>query len=145
MADLQRRCESHEVIERLGAQVFPRVTLLDATGAESSSEAISIDMRLADLIARRRGGIVCLCGAPGSGKSIAIEHLAATLPDDAGVVLRDENQVLPRHQATMDGSLVLCTTRVPPSARGGTVIAVLRMAPWTRDDVIEYVLATGGP
>ena len=118
--------------------------MLDAAGGESSSEAISIEMRLADLIARRRGGIVCLCGAPGSGKSIAIEHLAATLPDDAGVVLRDENHVLAHHQATMDGSLVVCSSRTP-STRGGSVLAVLRMAPWTRDDVIEYVLATAGP
>ena len=109
------------------------------------SEPISINLQFADLLARHpNGGMVCLCGPDGSGKTLAIEHLAATLPDDAGVVLRDDHVLLPHHHALKEGALVVCTARKPLAPLPQRLVAVLRMSPWTRDDVIEYVLAAAG-
>src|SRR5688572_16146443 len=116
MADwlVPRRRVAHWGIRPRRAPVTPRVELLDFACGGVIGEPISIELRFADLLARhRRGGMVCLCGGAGSGKSVAMEHLAASLPDDAGVVLRDDNVTLAHHHAVKDGSLVVCTARAP--------------------------------
>jgi hypothetical protein len=129
------RVERGEIRPRR-APVTPRTTLLDPVGQEACFEPLSIELRLADLIQRGRRGVVCLVGAPGSGKSIAIEHLAATLNSDADVLLVDDNRIVSDPQSTGGAALVVCTVPELEHGDDANVLAVLSMAPWTRDDVI---------
>lgn len=131
---------SHWRITPKRAPVIPRVELLDRAGAPAG-EALSIELRINELLQRRQGGLVWLCGGPGSGKTTAVEHLAAVLPAGTPLVLRDDGVPLPHHHAIRDGAIVICTCSHPDSPVADGVVAIMRMAPWTRDDVIEYVLS----
>jgi uncharacterized protein YjbI with pentapeptide repeats len=94
-------------------------------------------------------GIVAVLGPPGSGKTTALQHLAAVLPHTERVALLDEPNLLTVFQlfeARPDGLVV-----VTGSPERGTALAeafvlgTYRLAPWTEDDRIEYLLSVHPP
>lgn len=80
--------------------------------------------------------VVNLYGPPGSGKSVAIEHLASAF-GDRDVLFLDEtlinDVVAPSHAHAL---VVFATTRPAPGRD-----VTLELAPWSDDDLIEYLLA----
>ena len=88
------------------------------------------------LIERGETGAVAIVGGPGSGKTTALRHLETVLPPWANVRLLDEPKVNGL-VASAANRLVVYTTRGAIPARRR---AVYRLAPWTRDDRIEYLL-----
>lgn len=109
------------------ARVRPRVI---APGR--AAEPVLLEEWVADRLAARRFGVVHLAGPPGAGKSTALAHLAARFADRAELALVDEGQ------PSVDGS----DGRLVVVARPGEGREDLVVAPWTRDDLIEYVLAS---
>jgi uncharacterized protein YjbI with pentapeptide repeats len=85
-----------------------------------------------------RQGVVVIVGPPGSGKTTALSHLAAVLPSNAGCRLLDNVASAELAEALKDG---LCVTTSVYSTSLKSLIASYRLALWTRDDVIEYLLA----
>lgn len=131
MSGTGRSVPQAEAIRPHHAPVVPRVRI---PGSEAS---LPIDRQIRTLLDKKTCGRVYLVGPEGSGKTTALEHLAATLEGDAPVALIDEpceNRVPP----LLETHLVLSTSHSGAQSQPVT----LEMAPWTDDDAIEYLLAT---
>src|SRR4051794_18432298 len=88
------------------------------------------------------GGVEVL-GPVGSGKTTALGHLAAVLPPGAGVLVLDEPGLPEVLSAVATQGLVVCTQA---KERGSVLprplrLGSYRLAPWNRDELIEYLLA----
>jgi energy-coupling factor transporter ATP-binding protein EcfA2 len=114
------------------AAVRPRVSAPAAGGSVPLEDEV--------IAAIESGGepVIGVIGTAGSGKTTAIEHLAALLPADSGVVLLDNPtpDELNRHAGAR---LVVFTaaTYSPLAKRRNN----LWLAPWGADEAIEYLLA----
>ncbi len=113
------------------ARVRPRVI------SPGTSEAVLLEDEIGPLIQNGESGLVQIVGGPGSGKSTALRHLAATLPP----WMHERVQLLDDSDLAVDDtghSLIITTAlEVPQSNR----VAVYPLARWNQDDVIEYLLA----
>jgi uncharacterized protein YjbI with pentapeptide repeats len=98
--------------------------------------ALPIEEVVADLLDRGSGQPIQITGGPGSGKTTAVRHLAATLIPVPHLVLLDDTARL-EFPATAIGGRVIFAGR----KRVGRACILLRLAPWTDDDLIEYLLA----
>jgi len=117
-------------IER--ASVRPRVV------SAGTGDAVLLEEEIGPLIQNGASGLVQIVGGPGSGKSTALQHLAATLPpwmhervellDDSDLAVND-----PDHRLIITTAL-----QVSQSNR----LAVYPLARWSQDDLIEYLLAS---
>jgi uncharacterized protein YjbI with pentapeptide repeats len=88
------------------------------------------------LIERGETGAVAIVGGPGSGKTSALRHLETVLPPWADVRLLDEPEVDALVTSAANRLVVYTTQEVIPAGHR----AVYRLAHWTRDDRIEYLL-----
>ncbi|MBI3408217.1 MAG: pentapeptide repeat-containing protein [Planctomycetes bacterium] len=96
-----------------------------------------LEEQVLELIAAGKRGAIALVGKEGAGKTTALQHLAAIVPENAGVVLLDEPDQSQVEQFVHDGMVVY--SAVTPLAVSHLAIHLL--APWTRDELIEYLLA----
>ena len=109
-----------------------------------SGESVLLHDEIGALVERGAWqGAVAIVGGPGSGKTTALRHLEAVLPTWAKFKLIDD--VSPFKTSLIgrsDVQLAIFTTwgRELPQNR----MAVYRLAPWTRDDRIEYLLKAHG-
>jgi uncharacterized protein YjbI with pentapeptide repeats len=85
-------------------------------------------------------GLIAVLGPPGHGKTTALEHLAVLFPDCPRFSLLDEPK--PDQLANSPDCLVIYTAASPCP---GDHLAVYRLPPWDRDDLIEYLLAVHRP
>jgi uncharacterized protein YjbI with pentapeptide repeats len=79
---------------------------------------------------------VALGGGPGSGKTQALAHLAAVFAHSSRLRLVDEGELCPEIEHLRDEVVI-----VVPSQGSRLPIQKLLLAPWQRDDLIEYLLA----
>ena len=83
-----------------------------------------------------RPGSLQIVGGPGSGKSTALAHLAAIFPEHARLRIQDDSI----ETTTSFGSTpftIFVSTQKQASSRSRSLL----MAPWNRDELIEYLLA----
>jgi uncharacterized protein YjbI with pentapeptide repeats len=116
------------------APVRPRVHLPE------SGEALPLEDEVRELAESGATGLVRVVGQPGAGKTSALSHLAAVLGDDDRVLLLDDPAPCPPFAPAE--RLVVFTTSV---ARDEPPRACYELAPWGREDLIEYLLATHRP
>jgi uncharacterized protein YjbI with pentapeptide repeats/energy-coupling factor transporter ATP-binding protein EcfA2 len=83
-------------------------------------------------------GAVAILGPPGSGKTVALEHLAAFLPASANVIYLDEASATDIQPFLLD-HLVFYTPR--PGSPSEPSLISFRLAPWTRDELVVYLAA----
>jgi uncharacterized protein YjbI with pentapeptide repeats/energy-coupling factor transporter ATP-binding protein EcfA2 len=113
------------------APVKPRI-LSTATGA-----ALPLEDEVQSLLDRPGRALVQLAGAPGSGKTTALAHLADVFSHESRLRCVDEGGELGRiHWSAED--VIIFVGRAPESR---PVTHRLLMAPWGRDELIEYLLA----
>jgi uncharacterized protein YjbI with pentapeptide repeats/energy-coupling factor transporter ATP-binding protein EcfA2 len=133
------------------AAVRPRVT------SPQTGEAIPLEDEIGAMIQEGRGGSVVIAGGPGSGKTTALQHLAAILPPWTRGRVRlfeDEIDLTTIASAGPDPLVVLITDlgRIKSTEQAvdlfkGTLASAgdrpssYRLAAWTQDDAIEYLLA----
>lgn len=114
------------------AVVIPRVRITGQTAA------IPLEHRIEELLDCKRRGLVNLIGPPGSGKTTALQHVAAVLGKDAPLYLVD-NRLDPKLRSLAGNALVLVASQQPIDSRR---FLVLEMTSWTEEDLASYVLAT---
>ncbi|HSZ59366.1 MAG TPA: pentapeptide repeat-containing protein [Tepidisphaeraceae bacterium] len=113
------------------APVPPRVRIMPGTAS------LPIERQVRSLLASKVRGAVRLIGPPGSGKSTALEHLAATIEPDWPLAIFDHPAGANFIQC--QSQLVIYTSTAPAeSPPAGT----LEMSPWADEDLAEYLLAT---
>jgi uncharacterized protein YjbI with pentapeptide repeats len=101
----------------------------------ATGDSLLLDDEILSLVKRKARGLVWLVGGPGAGKTTALAHLAAVLPDSAEVILRDNDQWQP---AVPDRLTVRCGIA---NAAPQNALRAYQLAPWTDDEIIEYLLA----
>jgi uncharacterized protein YjbI with pentapeptide repeats/energy-coupling factor transporter ATP-binding protein EcfA2 len=141
------------MIELQPAAVRPRVV-------SAGGEALLLEDEVRRLLAAGTRGVVALLGPAGSGKTTALRHLAAVLPPDAPVTLLDGPDYA--RWAPDPGRLVVYAPASPPKPSvhaqdiltdliavspgpGALRLIDYRLAPWGRDDLIEYLLSAHRP
>jgi len=113
------------------AAVRPRVISPD------TGESIAMDDVIAGLIEAGARGTAEIWGPDGSGKTTALEHLAAAFGPAEHVVLLDQPDAF-EVQSQAAVALVVFTSNRPRASLADRSYA---LAPWTDDDIIEYLLA----
>ncbi len=94
-----------------------------------------LEEEIAELLVAERRQLVHLVGGRGSGKSVALRHLAAVFAGDERLLLVDARGV----GVVAERVRVIVVTR----ERALDSALVLRIAPWTGDEALEYLLQTG--
>jgi uncharacterized protein YjbI with pentapeptide repeats len=117
------------------APVKPRVI------SPHTGETVSLEDEIRPWIEAHATGRIAVTGPPGSGKTTALEHLAAVLPSDFSGSLCDDAADSPASLLAGTG-LVIYAAATPSK---GDHVARLSLAPWKLDDAIEYLLATHKP
>jgi uncharacterized protein YjbI with pentapeptide repeats len=102
-------------------------------------ETLLLEEELRQRIESGEAGDVLVLGPPGSGKTTALRHLAAVFTSDDRVRFLDE-PARTDPQIGLPGHLVVyaATAEHPRAAH----LARYRLASWTDDDLIEFLLAT---
>jgi uncharacterized protein YjbI with pentapeptide repeats len=103
-----------------------------------NDESILLEEVIRELLAREHVGRVLICGPAGSGKTTALRHLAAVLPSNAGVSFLDEPGLVEVAKASTGVLQVIAAPADCPWQGEHNH----RLAPWNRDDLIEYLLHT---
>jgi uncharacterized protein YjbI with pentapeptide repeats len=112
------------------APVKPRI-LSGVTGA-----ALLLEDEVQSLLDRQAPALVQLAAEMGSGKTQALAHLAAVFAGESRLRLIDENEAWPPHEA--GGTDVIIFVGQSPRIRQPAQKRLL--APWHRDELIEYLL-----
>ena len=99
--------------------------------------ALPVEEVVAELLDRGIERPIQILGGPGAGKTTALRHLAAVCVPDPRITLIDDPS-LADLAAAQEKSRVIFAGRKELAA----YCVVLRLAPWTDDDLIEYLLAT---
>ena len=123
---------SGQPVEPQRAPVAPRARRLP------DGEILPLEQIVRQFLDHHERGVIHLVGGPGSGKTTALRHLAAALPPRAPVFLFDDTP--PNYLHALARSAVVVMASATPAI--DPLIAQVRLEPWCRDDVIEYLLAT---
>ncbi len=120
----------------LRGRVRPRVF------APETSEALLLLDVIGPIFANRSGGIIRLVGPPGSGKTTALDYLAGTLPPYLSVTFLDDPDPSAIVGATARGWVVSTSSSASVLNTFPDIPTILRLAPWGKDEWIEYLLAS---
>src|SRR5262245_18272822 len=118
----------------MDAVVPRRAIIIPRARSTDSLEVMPIESRTRGIIQSGAYGLLTICGPTGSGKTTAIQHLAAVLPPDSDIRFVDDGHI-PRRGTER---ITFFTSSAPDHG----FLASLQMALWTDDDLIEYLLAT---
>jgi uncharacterized protein YjbI with pentapeptide repeats len=116
-------------IEPKRALVKPRVRSYDGG-------TVPLENEILPLLHPGARGVIAILGGSGSSRTTALRHLACLIPEELKVRLIDNDIVLGEQK---NPGLVIYTA--PSRMDEVRHIATFLLAPWTHDDLIEYLLA----
>ena len=114
------------------APVRPRVLSSD------SGTAVLLEDAVQGIVAAGGRGSIQIVGSPGAGKTTALEHLAHVFADWPNLRFLDWTTTKPIPEPAGDGWVVFAIAG--PSENDRPIVR-LQLAPWGRDEWIEYLLA----
>ncbi len=107
-----------------------------------SGEAMLLEDEISSLLDRGVSGAVAICGAAGTGKTTALEHLAAVFPRSAPITFQDEPDINNPTKIAGDGLVIFTSPqRIGQSVQLVRQLVAYRIVPWGDDELIEYLLA----
>lgn len=110
----------------------------------ATGETLALEDAIAGWIERDARGLILVSGDAGSGRTTAIRHLAAVLPSKPHLRFVDHSDQLPDELTPKSiGNLLVITSIDEGGNRKGTgehILADYRLARWSMDDVIDYLL-----
>lgn len=109
--------------------VRPRVT------ARGSGEPMLLADAVEDFLEHHRQGVVQIVGGPGSGKTTALNYLLAIFPEKCTYL---DDAIRDAIAGAGADSVTICTGKQPLQREAHEIFT---LAPWTRDDCVEYLLA----
>ncbi|HEY3246068.1 MAG TPA: hypothetical protein VGM03_22220, partial [Phycisphaerae bacterium] len=121
--------------------MLARVPVKPRVYSNETGERLPLEHEIRALLAGGVRGAVRLIGSPGSGKSCALEYLAAALPADAQLRCLDD----PSEAALEDAAERGLAVYAGDISGGGRRLAIFRLAVWGDDEVLEYLLAVHKP
>src|SRR5262245_50680648 len=121
------------------AMIHPQRAAVKTRVITPSQEKLKFEDVVRELLERGARGVIALIGGHGAGKTVALQHLAAVLPQEAGVVLLDVEKIRNDSDAHV-GDAGCVTVRASHKLPSGPLLAALRLARWDQDDLIEYLL-----
>ena len=110
------------------ALVRPRVTIPDDGGT------VPLEGEVASLVEQHDHGAIAIIGGMGSGRTTALRHLAALLPENRGIQILDCPSATTLEREVSSGLVIYAASDV----RSNDHIAVFHLEPWGVDDWIEY-------
>ena len=110
-------------------RVRPRVV-------SESGESVPLEHEIGPILASHDQGVLRLTGADGSGKTTAIDYLSRILPPHLGVTCLDAPEPQALREAASRGVAVFTACR-----SGLISLMEWKLAPWGRDEWIEYLVA----
>jgi uncharacterized protein YjbI with pentapeptide repeats len=103
--------------------------------------ALPLQSLIEPLLAKCRTGVIQIVGPAMSGKTTALQHLAAVLPKEKEIAFLDEPKYERWKSAGKKAIAILVTRTEVQAPHLGTFL----LAPWTIDDCIEYLAAEHRP
>src|SRR5207237_5014584 len=98
-ADLWYHGRCFVVVSVITTMLSPQRAAVRPRVLSEDSGALPLEDEIQELVTAGHSGVVYLLGSPGSGKTSALQHLAAVMPADAAIILLDETD---RHDARED-------------------------------------------
>jgi uncharacterized protein YjbI with pentapeptide repeats len=121
-----------------GDELTPRAAAVRPRGHRLRGAAsLPIDQFVLSAIGKRSTGIILVTAPAGGGKTTALRHLLATLPDDVRVRVFDSDRAERARDACVTGPVILAAAE--PQALGDDLVEVLELNAWTLDDCLEYL------
>src|SRR4051812_29653102 len=115
-------------IEPQRAPVKPRVHSDDGG-------SVPLENEILPLLHHDASGVIALLGGTGSGRTTALNHLACLIPAESNTLLVDN--AIKFGEPKKPGIVVYTGERPLDEFKH---LAIFRLAPWTNDDLIEYLL-----
>ena len=113
-----------------------RVRVRPRVYSPESGESSPLEDEIGPILASHDRGAIRVSGPAGVGKSTALIHLARVVPPHFEVSFLDEPDPLTLAEAATRGRVVFASSHGSPK-----LLADLKLAPWGRDEWIEYLLA----
>ncbi len=132
--DDEPELEPEPVLVPRRASVRPRVI------ATESGDSMRLEDEVIAFARSGARGAIRIAGPFGSGKTTALAHLAASLPRELPVCVLDEPDPRLLAEVAARGVVVYAAARDTAHPRH---LATFDLAPWGKDEWIEYLLATG--
>jgi uncharacterized protein YjbI with pentapeptide repeats len=124
------------------AAVRPRVF------APKMVDTLTLEDEVRQFLEAGKPGVIAILGAPGSGKTTALRHLAAVLPSVNVTFLDSPDAIslwMVRREAPLHLIIYTCPNATNLLIPWDTELAAYRLMPWCSDDLIEYLLAAHKP
>jgi len=112
------------------APVRPRII------ASATKASLPLEDEVERWLGQGQPGSLQIVGGPGSGKSTALAHLAAIFPEHARLRILDDSLEAKTHTDPAPFTIFVGTQK-----SASTRTPSLSLAPWSRDELIEYLLA----
>jgi uncharacterized protein YjbI with pentapeptide repeats/energy-coupling factor transporter ATP-binding protein EcfA2 len=125
----KKDAETIVMLRAARAPVRPRII------ASATEASLPLEDEVERWLDEGQPGSLQIVGGPGSGKSTALAHLAAIFPEHARLRILDD----PIEETTRSGPAAF-TIFVGAQKSAATRTRSLSLAPWNRDELIEYLL-----
>jgi uncharacterized protein YjbI with pentapeptide repeats/energy-coupling factor transporter ATP-binding protein EcfA2 len=119
--------------------VMPQVAAVKPRVLDENGSDLLLETEILQLIEQEVRGYVAVLGPAGAGKSTALAHLSAVLPKVDHLVLLDSGESVSQLALRHRSDRLIVSASAPPKKLPPRKL--FRLAPWNRDDVIEYTLA----
>lgn len=103
----------------------------------TTGDALSLEDSILELFTHFRTGVVEITGPSGAGKTFALQHLAAVLPDGLALAFLRRDEFSNSETFGFSAVIEVDVNSAPLPGR----IARFSLAPWGTDEFIEYLLA----